>query len=90
MPVGETPKVTVVDGAVGNIKFNAVVVGDKVTFYDTRYGHTGYGQPTTGQYYLATLMKDRASLEKHGLALDCGIPEWSVSPAGMVKFFASL
>lgn len=78
-------KVIVVDGFNG-IKFNAVITDRKVTFYDTRFMHTAYGQHVS-TYFMSTLVSGRDGLEKHGLALDFGVREWKVSPAGMKKFF---
>jgi hypothetical protein len=44
-----------------------------VEFYDTRYGHTDFGQ-FVSRYYVSTIME-----HKGDLCLDGGVPEWAVS-----------
>jgi hypothetical protein len=44
-----------------------------VEFYDTRYGHTDFGQ-FVSRYYVSTIMDHEGSL-----CLDGGAPEWAVS-----------
>lgn len=44
-----------------------------VEFYDTRYGHTDFGQFVT-RYYLSTIMQHSG-----GLCLDGAVPDWQVS-----------
>ena len=62
---------------------NDCLVNDKETlveFYDKRYEHEiGRGQ-FVSRYYASTLLDSGCS---HGLALDCGVPEWTVSADGM-------
>jgi len=44
-----------------------------VEFYDTRYGHTDFGQ-FVSRYYVSTIMQHEG-----GLCLYGGIPDWQVS-----------
>jgi hypothetical protein len=53
--------------------------GDLVAFYDTRYEHTPLGQ-FVSRYYVDTILKGTA-----GLCLDGGVPEWTISAAGMAR-----
>ena len=60
------------------------LVNDKapmVEFYDSRYAGASFGErgQFVSRYYVSTLL-DRQPL---GLCLDGGVPEWSVSAAGM-------
>ena len=48
-----------------------------IEFYDARYPHTEFGQ-FVSRYYVKTLRGHTG-----GLILDGGIPEWTVSSAGM-------
>lgn len=44
-----------------------------VEFYDTRYGHTDFGQ-FVGRYYMSTIMEHEG-----GLCLDGEVSDWQVS-----------
>ena len=57
-----------------------------VEFYDTRYSFTPYGQ-FVSRYYVDTLKHDRNALERWGLDLDGGVPDWKVSPDAMREVF---
>ena len=55
-----------------------------VTFYDTRYKHTEYGQQVFGAYYASTLLgKDgfisNKSIKDTGLNLYGGEPQWYIT-----------
>ena len=50
-----------------------------IEFYDSRYPHTEFGQ-FVSRYYVKTLRG-----HTNGLSLDGGIPEWTVSAAGMAQ-----
>ena len=82
-----------------NITFNVVLSKDKenknlVTFYDTRYKHTQYGQQVFGSYYADTLLgKDGFSttggIKDTGLNLYGGEPDWYINAENandVVKF----
>ena len=82
-----------------NITFNVVLSKNKdnktlVTFYDTRYKHTQYGQQVFGSYYADTLLgKDGFSttggIEDTGLNLYGGEPDWYINAENandVVKF----
>jgi hypothetical protein len=53
--------------------------GELVAFYDTRYEHSNFGQ-FVSRYYIDTILKGTA-----GLCLDGGVPEWTISAAGMAR-----
>ena len=72
-----------------NITFNVVLSKDKkdqnlVSFYDTRYNHTQYGQ-FVGRYYANTLLgldgwsSRGSSIRDRGLNLHGGIDDWSIN-----------
>ena len=72
-----------------NITFNVVLSKDKkdqnlVSFYDTRYDHTQYGQ-FVGRYYADTLLglegwsSRGSSIRDRGLNLHGGIDDWSIN-----------
>ena len=74
-----------------NITFNVVLSKDKkdqslVSFYDTRYKHTQYGQ-FVGRYYANTLLGlDRygwnsggSSIRDRGLNLHGGVDDWFIN-----------
>ena len=72
-----------------NITFNVVLSKDKkdqnlVSFYDTRYNHTQYGQ-FVGRYYASTLLgldgwsSRGSSIRDRGLNLHGGIDDWSIN-----------
>ena len=72
-----------------NITFNVVLSKDKkdqnlVSFYDTRYDHTQYGQ-FVGRYYANTLLglegwsSRGSSIRDKGLNLHGGIDNWSIN-----------
>ena len=72
-----------------NITFNVVLSKDKkeqnlVSFYDTRYNHTQYGQ-FVGRYYANTLLgldgwsSRGSSIRDRGLNLHGGIADWSIN-----------
>ena len=82
-----------------NITFNVVLSKDKenknlVTFYDTRYKHTQYGQQVFGSYYADTLLgKDGFSttggIKDTGLNLYGGVDDWYINAENsndVVKF----
>ena len=53
-----------------------------VTFYDTRYKHTDYGQPVS-QYYASTLLGtcefSNGGIKDTGLNLDGGVSDWYIN-----------
>lgn len=72
-----------------NITFSVVLSKDKkdqnlVSFYDTRYDHTQYGQ-FVGRYYANTLLgldgwsSRGSSIRDRGLNLHGGIDDWSIN-----------
>ena len=72
-----------------NITFSVVLSKDKkdqnlVSFYDTRYNHTQYGQ-FVGRYYANTLLgldgwsSRGSSIRDRGLNLHGGIDDWSIN-----------
>ena len=69
-----------------NITFSVVLSKDKkdqnlVSFYDTRYNHTQYGQ-FVGRYYASTLLGldgYGSSIRDRGLNLHGGIDDWSIN-----------
>ena len=72
-----------------NITFSVVLSKDKkdqnlVSFYDTRYNHTHYGQ-FVGRYYANTLLgldgwsSRGSSIRDRGLNLHGGIDDWSIN-----------
>ena len=72
-----------------NITFSVVLSKDKkdqnlVSFYDTRYDHTQYGQ-FIGRYYADTLLgldgwsSRGSSIRDRGLNLHGGIDDWSIN-----------
>ena len=72
-----------------NITFSVVLSKDKkdqnlVSFYDTRYDHTQYGQ-FVGRYYANTLLgldgwsSRCSSIRDRGLNLHGGIDDWSIN-----------
>ena len=82
-----------------NITFNVVLSKNKenknlVTFYDTRYKHTQYGQQVFGSYYADTLLgKDGFSttggIKDTGLNLYGGVDDWYINAENsndVVKF----
>ena len=80
-----------------NITFNVVLSKDKenknlVTFYDTRYKHTQYGQQVFGSYHADTLLgKDGfgSGIKDTGLNLYGGEPDWYINAENsndVVKF----
>ena len=80
-----------------NITFNVVLSKDKenktlVTFYDTRYKHTQYGQQVFGSYYADTLLgksKFSKGIKNTGLNLYGGEPDWYINAKNsndVVKF----
>ena len=50
---------------------------DLVSFYDARYEHKDLGQ-FVSRYYIKTILEGNS-----GLCLDGGVPDWSISQAGM-------
>ena len=80
-----------------NITFNVVLSKNKenktlVTFYDTRYKHTQYGQQVFGSYYADTLLgknKFSKGIKDIGLNLYGGESDWCISAENsndVVKF----
>ena len=69
-----------------NITFNVVLSKDKkeqnlVSFYDTRYNHTQYGQ-FIGRYYASTLLGldgYGSGIKDRGLNLHGGIDDWFIN-----------
>ena len=72
-----------------NITFSVVLSKDKkdqnlVSFYDTRYDHTQYGQ-FVGRYYANTLLgldgwsSRGSSIKNRGLNLDGGVDNWFIN-----------
>lgn len=69
-----------------NITFNVVLSKDKkdqnlVSFYDTRYNHTQYGQ-FIGRYYATTLLGldgYGSGIKDRGLNLHGGIADWFIN-----------
>ena len=69
-----------------NITFNVVLSKDKkeqnlVSFYDTRYNHTQYGQ-FIGRYYASTLLGldgYGSGIKDRGLNLHGGIADWFIN-----------
>ena len=72
-----------------NITFSVVLSKDKkdqnlVSFYDTRYNHTQYGQ-FVGRYYANTLLgldgwsSRGSSIRDRGLNLHGGIADWFIN-----------
>lgn len=69
-----------------NITFNVVLSKDKkdqnlVSFYDTRYDHTQYGQ-FIGRYYATTLLGldgYGSGIKDRGLNLHGGIADWFIN-----------
>lgn len=67
----------------GNVEFKVILTtrGDAgeplVKFYDTRFPHTEHGQ-FVSDYYAKTLLATTG-----GLALNFGVPDWSVDAAAM-------
>ena len=72
-----------------NITFNVVLSKDKkdqnlVSFYDTRYDHTQYGQ-FVGRYYASTLLgldgwsSRGSSIRDRGLNLHGGVDDWFIN-----------
>lgn len=69
-----------------NITFSVVLSKDKkeqnlVSFYDTRYDHTQYGQ-FVGRYYASTLLGldgYGSSIRDRGLNLHGGIADWFIN-----------
>ena len=69
-----------------NITFNVVLSKDKkdqnlVSFYDTRYNHTQYGQ-FVGRYYATTLLGldgYGSGIKDKGLNLHGGIDDWFIN-----------
>lgn len=69
-----------------NITFNVVLSKDKkdqnlVSFYDTRYNHTQYGQ-FVGRYYATTLLGldgYGSGIKDRGLNLHGGIADWFIN-----------
>ena len=72
-----------------NITFSVVLSKDKedqnlVSFYDTRYNHTQYGQ-FVGRYYASTLLglegwsSRGSSIRDRGLNLHGGIDDWFIN-----------
>ena len=72
-----------------NITFSVVLSKDKkdqnlVSFYDTRYNHTQYGQ-FVGRYYANTLLgldgwsSRGSSIKDKGLNLHGGIADWFIN-----------
>tara|TARA_R110002126_G_scaffold51994_3_gene141935 strand:- start:68 stop:358 length:291 start_codon:yes stop_codon:yes gene_type:complete len=69
-----------------NITFNVVLSKDKkeqnlVSFYDTRYNHTQYGQ-FIGRYYASTLLGldgYGSGIKDRGLNLHGGIAGWFIN-----------
>jgi len=53
--------------------------GDLVSFYDARYEHKDLGQ-FVSKYYIKTILEGNS-----GLCLDGGVPDWSISQAGMQR-----
>lgn len=53
-----------------------------IEFYDARYDFDKHGQFVT-RYLLSSLMKSRDKLERAGLLLDGGIPNWKLSASNM-------
>ena len=71
-----------------NIKFNVVLSKDKnnenlVTFYDTRYKHTKYGQQVFGSYHADTLTGkcewSNGSIKDKGLNLYGAVDDWYIT-----------
>jgi len=69
-----------------NITFSVVLSKDKkdqnlVSFYDTRYNHTQYGQ-FVGRYYASTLLGldgYGSGIKDRGLNLHGGIADWFIN-----------
>tara|TARA_R110000851_G_scaffold254964_1_gene407577 strand:- start:404 stop:694 length:291 start_codon:yes stop_codon:yes gene_type:complete len=69
-----------------NITFNVVLSKDKkeqnlVSFYDTRYNHTQYGQ-FIGRYYATTLLGldgYGSGIKDRGLNLHGGVDNWFIN-----------
>ena len=69
-----------------NITFSVVLSKDKedqnlVSFYDTRYNHTQYGQ-FVGRYYASTLLGldgYGSGIKDKGLNLHGGIDDWFIN-----------
>jgi hypothetical protein len=69
-----------------NITFNVVLSKDKkdqnlVSFYDTRYNHTQYGQ-FVGRYYASTLLGldgYGSGIKDRGLNLHGGVDNWFIN-----------
>lgn len=58
-----------------------------VEFYDAKWTKFGPRGQFVSRYYLETIMETPT---EHGLALDCGVPEWSISKVGMKQVRAYL
>tara|TARA_R110002012_G_scaffold319220_1_gene539098 strand:- start:655 stop:969 length:315 start_codon:yes stop_codon:yes gene_type:complete len=70
-----------------NISFNVILSKNKenetlVTFYDTRYKHTEYGQQIS-KYYASTLLGNcefsNGSIKDKGLNLHGGVDDWYIN-----------
>ena len=69
-----------------NITFSVVLSKDKkdqnlVSFYDTRYNHTQYGQ-FVGRYYASTLLGldgYGSGIKDRGLNLHGGVDDWFIN-----------
>ncbi len=63
--------------------------GSMVSFYDTRFAFTAHGQ-FAATYYVETLVEDETQLCNRGLALQGGVPEWSIDPGNMARVISWL
>jgi hypothetical protein len=69
-------KIKIIRDKMTDITWAVVVEDDTVSFYDTRYDNSDYGQ-FVSRYYTDTLL---VSEDDRGIYLDGGVPDWSISP----------